>query len=225
MKRVILARPLRSATPYVRTAKKEEVVGNTHPTPPPPSPHRGRGGGGGITRAASHVDTENQSVDDLLASIQHLPANQRKELLAKLSLNAQTLPSGEARDVDMWAGALYEAIVAANGGDGGGLGGPAQIKRLVAVPSAWANVANFMESSHLDQLTVTERQSVYGMLASLVVTNARYVARKSRIPLTGKLVANCATNVAGIFAQSFPGYLESGLALLVAKRWTSQKVT
>lgn len=164
-------------------------------------------------------------MDNLLDQASKLPTDQRKEFLARLALDAQTLPSGETRDVDMWAGAVYDAIVAANGGEDGGLVGPAQIKRLVAVPSSWSHVSNFMKSSHLDQLTVTERQSIYAMLASLVVGNARYVARRAHIPLSGKLVANCATNVAGIFAQSFPGYLESGLALLVAKRWTSQKAT
>jgi len=194
MKRVNLVRPSRSIKSYVKETPSTEV------RKPVGSP-----------------------VDQLLDQAAKLAPELRKEFLARLALNAQTLPSGETRDVDMWAGAVYDAIVAANGGEDGGLVGPAQIKRSLAVPASWSSVATFMKTSRLDQLTVTERQSIYVMLASLVVGSARSVARKARIPLSGKLVANCATNVASIFDQSFPGYLESGLALLVAKRWTSRE--
>jgi hypothetical protein len=61
------------------------------------------------------------------------------------------------------------------------------------------------------------------MLAKLVIENARWISRKAGIPLTAKLVANCATNVSAIFDQSFPGYLESGLTHLIAKQLTGPR--
>ena len=161
------------------------------------------------------------TVESLLALADQLTPSQRKEVLARLSLAAQVLPVEQTRDVDMWAGAVQSALETLAGGQGEGSQGLMVIKRSVGSPAAWGPVQSFMKTSRLDSLKVTERQSVYTMLAKLVTENAKSVARHVGIPLTPKLVASCAANITGIFNQSFPGYLESGLALMVARRLTA----
>lgn len=196
MKRVTLIRPVRKGTSYVKETKP------------------------------SQAQTEKkESVEDLLSKANLLSPTERKELLAKLSLASQTKLGEETRDIDMWAQAVYDGLVSVIGADGEGVPGPTVVKRLLAVPTAWAPVSSFMRASKMDQVTVSQRQSAYHMLANLVIENARYVARTSRIPLSPKLVGNCASNITGIFDQAFPGYLQSGLAHIVVRRLTDSKTS
>jgi hypothetical protein len=215
MKRVTLTRPVRSGASYVKPSEQ----GTT--TPPSPLPFRGEEGEGVPPRRQNEMKkekTEHISLDDLINS---LTASERKEMLAKLALAAQpTSVDGQIRDTDMWAQAVYEALVASQAVGGGGLPGPMLVKRILSGSGSWTSVAGFMKVSKMDTLKVTERQSVYMMLAKLVVDQATYVSREQHIPMSTKLVANCAVNVGGLFEQSFPGYLGSGLALIVARRLT-----
>ncbi len=166
---------------------------------------------------------ENVTVEGLLAAAEQLNAADRKTLLAHLALNEQTSSQGSGRDLDMWAQAVYEALVQAVGTEAGAGQGPALVKRSLGLPAAWAPVVAFMEASKLRSLTVTERQSVYALLAKMVVQNARFISRKSGAPLSAKLVGNCATHVASLFDNAFPGYVSSGLALIVARQLTGPK--
>jgi hypothetical protein len=223
MAKVMLTRPLRNQASYVgRGSNKDEQGTTTLPTPPP---LKGEGGGWGAPR---RIVVENEKKENLASSVdldglvESLTPTLRKELLAKLALATQIATvDGSPRDQDMWAQAVYEALAQAQGAGGGGMPGPMVVKRSLASTGAWGSVSRFMASSKMDSLKVTERQSVYMMLAKLVVDQARYVSRESGIPMSPKLVGNCATNVAGIFEQSFPGYLGSGLALMVARRLTA----
>lgn len=211
MARVALARPLRTSNSYGRV---ESQTNSKSPLPTTPSLEGGGEGGA--------VDEKKKiSLDDLLILANGLPKSERKQLLATLALDSQLTESSGTRDPDMWSRAVYDGLVAATGGQDGGVVGPAVVKRLVATPAAFRPVASFMETSKMATLTVTERQSIYGALAKLVIENARAIARRSNIPLSPKLVSNCATNITGIFDQSFPGYLANGLALIVARRITS----
>jgi len=157
------------------------------------------------------------TLDEVLNLVEQLSPSEQKELLARMSLATQTLQNGESRDTDMWSLSVYEALVASNGGDPRGLQGPALIKRLLGAPTAFGPIKDFMKSSKLSTLSVTERQSVYMMLAKLVVVRAKQVAQYQNIPLSVKLVANCATNITNLFDQSFPGYVKSGLVMVVAR--------
>lgn len=78
----------------------------------------------------------------------------------------------------------------------------------------------FMADAKFDQLKVAERQSVYALLAQMVVTQAQAISRNGYAPLGPKLVANCSQNIAGLFDQNFPGYLRAGLAHIVARQLT-----
>lgn len=218
MKRVLLTRPERQGVSYLKQDKKKKVDGNK-PTPPP-TPLKG--GWVGVGCLPMPAEKQNK-VDTLLDLTKDLSPAERKELLARLSLEGQTLKTGETRDIDMWVGAVYDGLVEATGHQGEGVPGPAAIKRVLAIPTAWAPVSSFMRASKMDKVTVTQRQSAYHMLANLVIENARYVSRTSRIPLSPKLVGNCASNITGIFDQAFPGYLQSGLAHIVVRRLTDAK--
>lgn len=178
---------------------------------------------GGIGGKVKEKEKPSVSLADLLTLAEQLPNAERKTLLAQLALKAQSSDGGQDRDKDMWAQAVYEALARAFEHEGGAGQGPALVKRSVSVPAAWAPVADFMASSKLDDLTVTERQSVYGLVAQLVVQNARSIARRVNAPLSAKLVASCASNVASLFDNAFPGYLAAGLAPIVAKQLTSAR--
>ena len=231
MKRVMLTRPERSlrsetyvrgvTTPtQVRGSEDPKHLGD-HTTTPHPLPCRGRGGGGDTPGKESKKS--NVSLADLLSLADQLPATERKTLLAHLALKGQTEVEGPSRDKEMWAQAVYGEIVRAFGPDGGAGQGPALVKRTLSATAVWAPVADFMRASKLEALSVTERQSVYVLLARLVVEQALYVARNIGAPLGIKLVANAASNMAAIFDRSFPGYLQAGLAPIVARQLVSHR--
>lgn len=167
---------------------------------------------------ATSRNNEEEQVQKITKLAEQLSPAQRKQLLAELSLQGQASDLGDTRDLDMWAGSIYSALVASNGGGSGGVPGPAIVKRAVASNGAWGYVRGFMEDAGFDKLKVVERQTVYKLLADMVVQQAKHVSYKSNAPLSPKLVANCSVNVSGLFEQSFPGYLRAGLAHIVARR-------
>lgn len=230
MAKVTLTRPLRKSSAYVKKIDEQDDkhLGSNHPTPHPTP--IGGWGGGGFTQLNVGVEEKKKeeakpcvSLESLLELANQLPASERKQLLARLALQAQTSDKGDDRDKDMWSCAVYDGLVSVVGGGVGGLGGPAVVKRVLTVPAAWGPISGFMASSRLDRLNVTERQSVYGLLAGLAIQRAQEMSRHASIPLSAKLVGTCSANMAGIFEQAFPGYLASGLAPLVAKQLVANK--
>lgn len=211
MPRSQLARPLRSDKPRDEFVKETKSRGITHP-PTPPLPLGGGEGGGELPQHGAVAE-----IKKLAASLD--PAA-RKQLLAELSLAASDADTGDVRDLDMWVQAVYWALVDANGGSAGAVPGPAIVKRALASSGGWSNVRGFMADAKFDQLKVAERQSVYALLAQMVVTQAQAIARNGYAPLGPKLVANCSQNIAGLFDQNFPGYLRAGLAHIVARQLT-----
>lgn len=149
-------------------------------------------------------------INALLAQADKLPPAARKQLLDQLALKAST-EQHDPRDVDMWAGAIYEALQRQLGAGGGSLGGPMTVKRAVGAPSAFGFIRDFVVDSGLADATVMERQSFYKLLARLLVNHAADVARHVGAPLSVKFVANNSNNVAAVFERAFPGYLRSGL--------------
>jgi hypothetical protein len=113
------------------------------------------------------------------------------------------------------------SLVSIIGGQAGAAHGIMLVKRSLAISSSWGPVAEFMSAAGFDRLEVSKRQSVYYMLADLLVKYASSLSRKLKVPLTPKLVANCAQQIAAVFDTAFPGYVAAGLAPLVAARLTS----
>lgn len=147
-----------------------------------------------------------------------LGVEQRKELLAYLALEQQATKQ-PSRDLEMWSVAVVEALDKAIGPSIGAL----VIRKQLSASTAWNPVAQFMEASRLQDLTVVERQGIYTLLAKLLVKHAREVAQRSGAPLSGKLVASCAGNLPGVFDGAFPGYLAAGLAPMVARSLSRQR--
>ncbi len=211
-KRVILAPPIRRRPtstalllPAPQSRSGDQGKGD------PPNPFRGLG---------SPSVSPGSQVPDLLQKANKLTEAERKELAEALllGLHLDSKRNGPARDVEMWSSAVHAALQKAIGGSGGDLLGPAVLRKQLAVVSAWQPVEDFMKHSRLVELTVTERQACYNLLATMIVGHARIVARKSGAPLCGKLVSKCTPNLSGVFENAFPGYLEAGLAKVVARQ-------
>lgn len=216
MPRTTLSQPVRSGTrkSYVREKEKKSAgAGNNHLTPHPPAPVGGGWGGGDYPGPERSKPT----ITDVLASANQLSENDRKHLLAQLALANQQPSTNEVRDVQMWSVAVYEGLVAAQGGSGAGVPGPAVVQRTMSSSAAWAPVSEFMKAAGFDRLSSAERQGMYRFLAELVIKHATYVSRKGGAPLGPKLVGSCSANIAALFDQNFPGYLRAGLAHLVAR--------
>ena len=210
--KIRLTRPLRNSPVNSVIKSKNQVTKILRGVPPSIE---------GVSTPLTFNGVVEKKADHILDLMAKLSPTERKQILAKLALTTQLDQNHGDRDRSMWATAVYNELARLQSGVGGGLGGPAVIKRVVASPSAFEPVNQFMEASKLSELTVTERQAAYNTLAGLVIANCHYVARKSGIPMSAKLVGSVATNVAGIFDQSFPGYVASGLAKIVVKRASS----
>lgn len=155
---------------------------------------------------------------DLLEAVLLLSKEQRKEILDRLAADALLNPTRAAdRDIVMWTEAVHRELVRVVGASGGDVAGLVPLRKLLQAGNSWGPVTEFMTASKLADLPVNERQRAYYLLAQLLVRHARYVARKSGAPLSAKLVANCTGNLAGVFEDSFPGYLEAGLARMVCR--------
>ena len=157
--------------------------------------------------------------DSVLDQVRALSTADRKLLLDQLLLDRNTTSGGKSqvRDVAMWAASVHQALEKAVGASGGELVGQAVVAKWLGSGTVWKPVADFMQSSKLHELAVADRQQVYNMLATLLVAHAREVSRRSGAPLSVKLVGQCTGNLPGVFESSFPGYLENGLAKMVAR--------
>ena len=180
----------------------------------------GTGGGGDVIPhpytggARAHED-----VDSLAEKAKRLSSRERRELLDLLALDNQiSRASSRSRDLDMWAEAVLTALEDAIGSGNEQNYGLVLVKRTVGSSSNWRPVESFMRSSRLQELPSQERLSVYYMLARLLVDHARGISKRSGAPLSLKMIGNCSGEIAGVFDSSFPGYLASGLAPVVAKQ-------
>lgn len=212
-KRVMLTRPAYQGKGITRasvtsTERKKSPAG----TPPPPLSLREEREGVPSKRAGGEI-----TIDQILAMADKLEATEKQRLLDHLALSRQPQPE-QARDVEMWSVAIYEALQHALGASSGAMGGPMLVKRAVASPSCWKPVEQFMQASKLAELQVRQRLLVYAMLADLLVKHASYVAKKSGAPLSPKLVGNCSASISGVFDAAFPGYLQAGLAPIIARQ-------
>lgn len=210
-KRVLLTRPEYKRAPVTRShvaSKKPPAHGNPTPLMTPSK----EGSRGWV------IPGPNQQIEvgELTRLADQLSPADRQQLLDHLALK-QNVEVGDPREVEMWCGAIYEALQDTLGASAGAMGGPMLVRRVVGSPSVWKPVDQFMQASGLAELQVRERQLVYGMLADLLVKHAAQVAGHVGVPLSVKFVGNNAINLAGVFEQSFPGYLAAGLAPTIAR--------
>lgn len=230
--KVSLTRPVRHYPPVASASvssgtSQKKRQGTTHTTPPLPI---GEGGGcGDYPGQGLHKSTQHKTARHVLVveddedsiNINRLSLEQKKQLLAQLSLEVNE--AAPARDSDMWAVALHKALQDALGGSVGAGGSVHTMKRTAASGAVFTPVLDFMKQSKLLEQPVTTRVSVYHLLAELVVAHARRISRRMEVPLGAKLLSTCQANVASLFDTAFPGYLRSGLAVIVARQLSGRR--
>lgn len=205
---VLLTRPAYAGAGFAR-ADHQNKTGGGDPLPLPLS-KRGEEG-----RGADRIENP---LDRILEEAKSLSAADRRKLLDHLALVSKEAEDASPRDVEMWVVAVYEELVRVLGvGDGASVG-PVIVKRALSPRAAWAPVQGFMANKAFEGLQAIERQSIYRLLATLLVRHARSVSSRSGAPLSPKLVANCTGNVAGLFDQAFPGYLRAGLGRVIVRQ-------
>lgn len=231
-KKVYLTRPERREQAAVFAKRSEVVLGDVS-ADAAPSRTRGRarlspaceandlGGGpplkGGTTTPFSDKKSiQENSIENLLERASTLSVKDQKELLARLSLAANSKGTDRDRDVEMWSGALYNALVSVLGPSG--VPGTAVIKKLVRSAEAWNPVEEFMQTSKLQEQPVIKRQAIYNLLAKLVVEDTREFCAFMALPFGVKTTVNRSSNIAGTFNKAFPGYIQAGLVGLIASR-------
>lgn len=203
--------------------EKGQTVGEEHPsyrggvspTGFSPSPKK-------LNKTTNQALPEQTTVEKVVGLAQTLTVAERKKVLDSLSLG---IDETKLRDIDMWVNKIYEICQHKEHSSVVGFG-PALLKSHVGAKVSWQPVADFMETTGLQKLKVVERQSIYKLLASLVVDDARRVARNADIPFSPKLIAGRAAYVGSLFDNSFPGYLQAGggsvLPLAIARLFISK---
>jgi hypothetical protein len=183
------------------------------------------GGVGGLSRSGTKKQTKTgPDPDAVLADLLALSAADRRDLLARLALAEKEAKGGKGREVEMWSGAVYDALEAALGSASGVGAGRAHMRRLLADPSSWGPVASFWQQTGLGGLRVVEQQACWNLLAGLLVQHAARVSKRTGSALTPRYVASMAANLVSIFDASFPGYLSSPrLIAVMARQLTTYK--
>lgn len=221
--RVLLTRP-----EYKGKGVTKTTINPAKDKPTPPTPLTGGMGGGVVAGSPGKSISTGRRIgkptffQEFQTQALALDIQERKELLAQLLL-AQAEQADPGTDVDLWAAAVSSALQATLRGANGVTSGKLLARKLLGVSNAWAPVKDFAVAVGFDSMTRVEKQSAYQLLASLLMEHVRYVARKSGAPLSLKLVASCAPNLAGVFDQAFPGYLASGLAMLPFRQYARRK--
>lgn len=157
-------------------------------------------------------------MDACLKILRSLKRSDQKSVLDQLAYQLGSEASHAAsRDKEMWAGAVYDAIVQAIGGGAGGLPGPMVFKRVLASPESWQHVDGFMQSSGFSGAPVSERNAVYQLLAKIMTAHAVHLNRTFGYPLTPKMLGNLTQHLPTLFEDAFPGYLSAGLASVLLR--------
>lgn len=214
-RRLIVDRPTYSRPAYTAPSNSSPHTPVAHPST--------RGvcvGGGTEMNESSRVCAKQVAADNILAQLAALPAAEQKQLLDRAAAAQLLLVESKRadRDVSMWSAAAYDAFCRVIGGVGAAGVGPQVARRLLGAATAWQPVEQFMSVAGLSELPVVDRQAVYNMLADLLVQHAKELARYTGAPFSVKFIANLAQNISGVFDAAFPGYLEAGLAHVVARR-------
>ena len=154
------------------------------------------------------------------AGVEGMSTAEIKRQLDRLALVLQerTQPSRQDRDLNSFSDAVHEKMGELLAGNVAGNAGPLAVRQLFQAPSTWGPISAFLERAGYLALGPVEKVAVYRFLAELVVRHAYTVSRRSRAPLSPKLVASCSGNLGGLFERAFPGYLRNGLAPMVARR-------
>lgn len=168
-------------------------------------------------RAAKNKDST--SLDEILADVAGLTKAGRQQLLDQLALQTRLSATSVSNpDLELWTQAVDKHLGAAILSQGGESYGSVLVKRVVGAPAAWRPMEEFMASSGLQEFRRAERWGIYLLLAEMLVQHAERLSDRTDAPLSPKLVAQCAPNIAGIVERQFPGYQAAGMLPMVVRQ-------
>lgn len=207
---------------------------NTQPPPhlPVGLPLKGGRSGGYPRDAAAHAPTrapargsagKPASINDpvaliaVLDQVAKLTRKQSQELLDQLALRMRLTDEKRFNpDLESWSASVHAELNSRLSSEQAY--GLMMVRATLGERENWQPIERLMQSSNLSKRTPAQRKSFYMLLAELLVDHAKHEGRKHAHGLTLRNVARCCVDIASIFDWSFPGYLASGLAYIVAEQ-------
>lgn len=169
--------------------------------------------------SVSQVVSDENTLDTLIEKTSTLTKAERQALLDHLALQTQlSAKSATDPDIEMWSVAIKTALDDAIGSEGGDSYGSILVKRSMASPASWRPVESLMRASKLSDEDKNVRQSVYLLLAKLLVEHCLERSHYVGVPMGIKYVSQQTSSIRGLFENSFPGYLAAGLAPMIARQ-------
>ena len=229
----VYTRPLRKATNTdskvltkltKRTALGNEGLGGG--LPPTLNPLWGGRGGSPPTAESPECSQPDHEVDgknkikQILDLTKTLTTTELRHVLNQLSLElrGRAERSSSDRTFNLWLQSSITALHSTMQGSGRGEVGSALLSGYIKDSGNFICVQEFLDAHDLTNEPVATTQAILHLLATLLARYAHAVCQRTRIPLTPKAYVNCMPHLAQVFDSHFPGYAESGLVKLVAKR-------
>lgn len=192
------------------TTSKSPVIAKRDPPSLPPI-----GGGGGPL--FDHFDGSNENhIKELKLFLRKLPKSLKKELSDFLLWETASASSKNVdRELNLWVDSIlfYLRTILPSTSDKIMPKNPIY-KSFV---ESHREVSAFCAGSDVPVMTIYQRALLYNILAELLVKYSAALARKHKFPLSLKYVLQSSSRIPGLFDSAYPGYLRSGLLLMVLK--------
>jgi hypothetical protein len=189
-----------------KTTKSPERVKRDPPSLPP------KGGEGGPFIFPFDASNE-KHVKDLKSLLQKLPPNLKKEVSDFLLLDLVVKSKDTDRELDLWINSVLFHLRAIL---------PSTSTRIMRNTPAYKlfvdshkDLIAFTMTSDVPTLTIYQRGALYNILAEMLVKHCSALSKKHKFPLSLKYVLQSSSLVAGLFDNAYPGYLRSGMLLLI----------
>lgn len=135
------------------------------------------------------------------------------DLLLSMQLGAQepraTVTGG--RDFETWCLCIMESVTARFPAGGAALATPANLRKSLALSSAWDPVKALLDHKAVTSLTVPQHRRFLRLLADLLVAHTNNISNRTGAPFSARLLSNCAPALPSIFDNAYPGYMRAGL--------------
>lgn len=155
-------------------------------------------------------------VETLKVWLLKLSETEQQELLDFLLLHRQQrkFTSPQERKLNMFTDSLSTELGKALG----------QSNRMFPLPmlseakKKFKEVEALMIDLGMQDLKIPDTKAMYGIVARVLVQHALMVSNKIKIPVSMKLVLQTTTPLHALIDTVFPGYIQSGLMLVVLKQ-------
>lgn len=210
----LVAKPVLLEKP-TKTTKVKIAAGKL--TSPSPYPYKGEGGKG-INPLEEKIIGEKKEVEEMKRKIVGFSDPTKKILSDFLLLelkSKQKISTSSQRDVEMWISSVLKALKATL------KSAPASISQKNplwdAFEVSYSELATFLVEAGISGLQSYQRQSLYDLLAKLLVAHSAKLAGFVGTPLSPKFICGQTHMIPGLFDNAWPGYLSAGLAMRVVQ--------